>query len=206
MKTLFHLPYLPNIHWFSVFLKSEDIWIEREENFVKSSDRNRCIIAGANGPILLTIPLKGGRDTHRLYKDTQIAMVDNWPGRHWQSIRSAYGGAPFFEHYAHRLEPFFLCKDFSSLFVFNAELHTLILSMLKVNKEWRFTEEYMLDPEASIDYRHLGSQAKTKQLTLPRYYQLFEARNGFQSNLSIIDLIFHLGPQAKDYLLQLNIT
>jgi hypothetical protein len=41
-------------------------------------------------------------------------------------------------------------------------------------------------------------------VNFPRYYQLFEARNGFQPNLSIIDLIFHLGPQAKDYLLQLN--
>lgn len=204
MLTLLHLPYLPNAYWFSIFLKSETVLIEREENFVKSTDRNRCSIAGANGALLLTIPLQGGRDTHRLYKETQIAIVDNWANRHWQSIRSAYGGSPFFEHYAPKLEPFYLRKEYSSLFDFNSELLQAILAMLKVNKAITYTDSYLPVYEGVNDKRISQSKLVTEEIIFPRYYQLFEARNGFQPNLSIIDLIFQLGPQVKDYLLQLN--
>jgi hypothetical protein len=204
MLTLLHLPYLPNDYWFSIFLKSEEVMIEQEENFVKSTDRNRCSIAGANGVLLLTIPIKGGRDTHRLYKETQIAMVDNWASRHWQSIRSAYGGAPFFEHYAPKLEPYFLRKEYTSLFAFNQELVLVILAMLKVTKPITYTDSYQPIYEGINDKRNLDFRQAASAVNFPRYYQLFETRNGFQPNLSIIDLIFHLGPQAKDYLLQLN--
>lgn len=204
MLTLFHLPYLPNAYWFSLFLQSADVLIEREENFVKSTDRNRCTIAGANGALLLTIPLAGGRDTHRLYRETKIAMVDNWPSRHWQSIRSAYGGAPFFEHYAPKLEPFYLHQEHTSLFEFNAALLDAVLFMLKVTKKITYTDSYLPIYEGVNDKRSALKKSGVEQIHFPRYYQLFEARNGFQANLSIIDLIFHLGPQAKDYLLQLK--
>ena len=104
---LVELPYLPNIVWFSNFLKMENVWIEREENFVKSTFRNRCEIAGANGRQMLSIPLQGGRDHHRLYKETRILNDTRWQKIHWQGIRSAYGSAPYFEFYEDRIRKFY---------------------------------------------------------------------------------------------------
>ena len=36
--------------------------------------------------------------------------------------------------------------------------------------------------------------------TYPRYIQIFEDKHGFQNNLSILDLLFHEGPESLNYL------
>ncbi len=192
---LLELPYLPNIIWFRKFLKYENILIEREENFVKSTFRNRCEIAGANGKQKLSIPVVGGRDHHQLYKNVKIDNSVPWQKIHWQSIRSAYGSTPFFEFYAERFQPFYE-KEFEFLFEFNHELLKTVLKILKTEKMFELTSVFKKQPEGMIDLR-----GKKEVETLKRYYQSFEERNGFQENLSIIDVIFNLGPQAKECLL-----
>ena len=127
------LQYLPNISWFKNYVKYERVWIEKEENFVKSTGRNRCSIAGANGPQILTIPLLGGRDHHRKYTDTKIAYTTHWQDSHWHSIKSAYGSAPYFEFYAHIFQKFYE-KPYVFLYDFNHDLLQAVLSALKLVK------------------------------------------------------------------------
>lgn len=197
---LIELPYLPSILWFRNFLRFENVCIECEENFVKSTYRNRCEIAGANGRQMLSIPLQGGRDHHRLYKETRILSDKRWQRIHWQSIRSAYGSAPFFEFYEDRFCRFYE-TEFEYLFDFNYQLLHSLLMTLKIDKSFRFTEVYETRPETTVDCRNVS----TKEIEMnPRYYQVFETRNGFQPKLSIVDLIFHEGPAAKEYLLRLK--
>ena len=192
--TLLELPYLPNVIWFRNFLKYENTLIEREENFVKSSFRNRCEIAGANGKQKLSIPIVGGRDHHQLYKNVKVDNSVQWQKIHWQSIRSAYGSTPFFEFYAERFQPFYE-KEFEFLFEFNHELLKTVLKILKTEKAFELTSMFYKQPEGVIDLR-----GKKEAEPLKRYYQTFEDRNGFQENLSVIDVVFNLGPQAKEYL------
>lgn len=195
---LLSLHYLPDIAWFRNYLNYEVIRIEKQENFVKSTGRNRCDIAGANGRQTLTIPLAGGRDHHRKYTDTKIAYVSNWQDSHWHSIKSAYGSTPYFEFYAHIFQKFYE-KQYEHLFDFNADLLTAVLSVLKVKKGFEFTTTYEKNVAGKIDLRSgRGSLKHTPDF--PRYLQVFEERNGFISNLSILDLIFHLGPQSTDYI------
>lgn len=196
-KAVIDLQYLPSIQWFAQYLKYEQIWIERCENFVKSTGRNRCAIAGANGKQLLTIPLSGGRDSHRLYTDVGISYIADWQKNHWQSIVSAYGSTPYFEHYAYRLQPFYE-KQYTTLFEFNLQLLHVVMKMLKAEGEMLFTDAYAKANDSLIDLR---SNRKNDELTIPPYYQIFGDKNGFIPNLSIIDLIFHKGPEAKEYLL-----
>ena len=197
---LLDLQYLPNISWFARFTQYEHIWIEKHENFVKSTGRNRCEVAGANGRQTLTIPLLGGRDHHQKYTETKMAYSSNWKDSHWHSIKSAYGSAPYFEFYAHIFQKFYE-KEHVFLYDFNLELLNSVLSMLKLSKGYEFTTEYQKEP---IDKANLRSTRNTTIViqSLPRYYQVFEERNGFISNLSILDLIFHLGPESKEYLLK----
>ena len=194
---LFSLHYLPEINWFVNYLTYENIFVERCENFPKSTFRNRCEIAGANGKQVLSIPVRGGRDHHQKYFETKISNVNHWQKNHWQSIQSAYGSAPFFEFYEARLKKNYE-RDFEFLFEFNTEILKTLLKILKTEKEVQYTKVFEKEIKAMKDLR---SVKKREHVLLPRYYQIFEERNGFISNLSIIDLIFHLGPQAKSFLL-----
>lgn len=48
--------YLPPVQWFAKLLKYETVYVEQYENYQKQTYRNRCVIAGPNGPISLTVP------------------------------------------------------------------------------------------------------------------------------------------------------
>ena len=187
----FYLPYLPNISWLQNFVKHDVVFIEAEENFVKSSCRYRCEIAGANGKQILTVPIIGGRDHHQLYKAVKISYSENWQKKHWQSICSAYGSAPFFEFYALKFQPFYE-KQFEFLFEFNLELLNMTLTVLKLKKDFELTTEYQKTNSEMIDLR------SNKQTSSIKYYQVFEARNGFIPNLCVLDLIFNEGYRSKE--------
>ncbi len=196
------LVYLPNISWFQNFLKYESVLIEREENFVKSTYRNRCEIANAAGKMALSIPIIGGRDHHQKYKDVKISYKTNWQHQHWQSLLSSYGSTPFFEFYADRVQNFYE-KEFELLFDFNLELLHMILASLTVKSKLPMTSTYEKLLIGTVDLRNIN-KLKTEQIEIPRYYQVFEERNGFISNLCILDLLFHKGPQSIDYLERLQ--
>ncbi len=188
-EALLYLPYLPNINWLQNFVKHQPV-IEAHENFVKSSLRNRCEIAGANGKQTLSIPLKGGRDHHRLYRDVRISYQEDWQKKHWQSIRSAYGSTPFFEFYADRFQPFYE-QQYEFLFEFNMALLSVALSALKFNNSLTLTESYTV-PYSGIDLRLDDGISNTK------YHQVFEERNGFYPNLCVLDLLFNEGNRSRE--------
>ncbi len=199
---LLDLQYLPNISWFVHYLRCERVYIEKEENFIKSTYRNRCEIAGVGGKLALTIPLLGGRDHHQLYRETKISYAEPWQHNHWQSMLSAYGSAPFFDFYAPKLQSFFE-KECELLFDFNIQLLDGLLSALKIPQKHQLTSIYQKQPLEMTDLRSKKLKLQTHINSYPRYYQVFEDRNGFIGNLSILDLIFHEGPVAKTYLLNL---
>ena len=195
---LLSLHYLPDVLWFRNYLDYETIWIEKHENFVKSTGRNRCEIAGANGRQMLTIPLQGGRDHHQRYTDVKIAYQTNWQDSHWHSIKSAYGSAPYYEFYAHIFQKFYE-KQYPFLYDFNLELLHAVLGVLKVKKGFELTTEFEKPVIDKVDLRSYRG-ALTGGAALPRYYQVFEERHGFMANLSVLDLIFNMGPESGGYL------
>lgn len=200
---LIDVQYLPPVSWFARVVQAKEVLFERCENFVKATNRHRTEIAMTKGRHILSIPLKGGRDSHRLYTDTQISYdAANWQKSHWHSIVAAYGSAPFFEFYEHKLKPFYT-KPYPGLFDYNLELIQLLFGFLKVNVNYKFTGEYIQHPEDVTDYR---SNRLSTFYEITPYYQVFADKTGFQTDVSIIDLIFNLGPAAKEYLLKLELV
>lgn len=195
-SAVFCLHYLPNIEWYCHFIRFDHVVLEKHENFVKSSFRNRCDIYGANGCLTLSIPVAGGRDHHRLYAETKVFNTSNWQRVHWNSIVSAYGKAPFFDYYAPQLQVHYQ-KAWESLFDFNLQLLLQLNTILKIGTPITFTESFKKELSNGItDCRNL------KPLILSRYYQSFENLHGYIPNLSILDLLFHEGPLAVNYLSQ----
>jgi hypothetical protein len=185
--------YLPPVSFFSKIAATDVFLLEKHEHFVKQTCRNRCYIYGANGIQTLSIPLI---NTHEkiAVSEKRIAYGDSWQKLHWRSICSAYGNAPFFIYYKDELAPFYEQK-FDLLFDYNTALLNTLLSMLGLSKEIRFTVEY--EKNVKDDFRDLDQAVPP----LKKYHQVFSDKNGFIPNLSIIDLLFNTGPEAKDFLI-----
>ncbi len=205
MSVLLEIQYLPAIQYFAKLAIGEPVFIEQWEHYQKGSYRNRCHIAAANGLTRLTIPLIKGKNEQQGIRDVRIAYYESWQRQHWQSIRSAYGNAPFFEFYADDLKPFYE-KPYPFLFDFNLEILQTMLCLLRLNVNLQLTESYqekgnpgIIDLRNTIHPRsHL--HAADPHFTPVPYHQVFEDRYDFLPNLSMLDALFCLGPGAVEML------
>lgn len=199
-KTYFHTAYFPSILQAAAITQSKVICIEMQDNYQKQSYRNRSEIATANGKLTLTIPVKHITETNER-KKTKNALIDNsflWQRQHWRSLKNAYQSSPFFEYYEDDLEPIFK-KEYTHLAEVNKASLIFILDALQLDTTIEETDSYQ-DKYDTGDFRNLiNPKIKNKQL-LPFYNQVFESYTGFIPHLSVLDLIFNLGPNALEYL------
>jgi hypothetical protein len=173
--------------------------LERFEHYPKQTYRNRCVIYGANGPQILTIPVTKGQLLKIHTKDIQIDKSVNWTKIHFKAIESAYRCSPFYEHYIDDLLPYYE-RNYKFLYDFNLDLMNTILQMLDVEKSITGTDEFTkIVPKDYEDLRemiHPKQHNNASEYKAPVYRQVFEPKLGFRPNLSIIDLIFNTGPEA----------
>ena len=199
--TLLELHYLPCVQYFSKLVSYKVVYIEQQEHYQKGSYRNRCHIAGANGLLRLSIPLRQGKNEQQGIREVEIAYKEAWQAHHWASIRSAYGNAPFFEFYAGYLQPHFEQKT-THLFDFSLGLLQALAELLQLDCELRLTENYSKEtPENTLDLRDAIHPKKHRRqadrhFQSVSYPQVFLGKHGFLPNLSILDLLFCTGPQA----------
>lgn len=197
MKILLPVFYLPPISWFSEFLNEEnEVVLEQFENFPKQTYRNRTNIYGANGKLSLIIPIH--HTGKRCIKDIEISYAEDWQKLHWKSIKNAYQSSPYFEYYEDKLEKIFSEKP-KFLSEFNLTALEIILKILKSEKEYSFTEEYVKSPEIN-DFRDHFSAKNESEYHMDEYYQTFSDKLGFIKDLSIIDLICNIGPESATYI------
>jgi len=192
--------YLAPIEYYAILLQETDCSIELHEHFVKQSIRNRCDIYGSNGKLQLTIPKQRKGSSKTIIKEIQISYKQDWQKQHWTAIQSAYNSSPFFEYYQDELQPFF--EDEETLLVdFNHKLQEVILELLQQEEgNTRFTKEFQHEGHFS-DFRNHRWKCKSPVA----YDQIFMEKQCFIPNLSIIDLLFNLGPESSDYLHKLDI-
>lgn len=189
--------YLPPVSWFSAFLNPEySVFLEKYENFPKQTYRNRANIYGANGALSLIIPIC--HTGKRAYRDTEISYREDWQKLHWKSIKTAYQSSPYFEFYEDRLQKIF-SSNAKLLLDFNENALQIILEILKQEKEFAWTEEYLKVPP-QLDLRNYFSAKQPSAQSLPEYYQTFSDKHGFLQDLSIIDLLCNKGPETTTYL------
>ena len=199
---LLSIAYFPPVSWMVVAVQSGRISLEIHETYPKQTFRNRCNIATAAGILSLTIPVKRINGNHTKTCDIHIDNSKKWQLLHWRSIETAYNKSPYFLYYRDLFEPIFF-RDYQLLTDFNMELLNCVLKALKLKTiEIQYTTEYKMnrdfyDLRNSFHPKYLHSNVT---FILPRYMQAFEELQGFIPDLSIIDLIFNLGPDALSYL------
>jgi hypothetical protein len=182
--------------------QSEDLVIEKQDNYQKQTYRTRQYIYGANGKLLLNVPIKHREhktDEHQKYKDIRIENAFKWQRLHWKSLEAAYRTSPFFEFYEDEFVSLYENKA-TYLMDFNLRCMQIVMDCLKLESELKFTEKFELTTENYIDKRHLVNSKRSQKAQLENYIQVFQPKFGFISNLSILDLLFNKGPSALEYL------
>ncbi|TSJ40694.1 WbqC family protein [Mucilaginibacter corticis] len=192
--------YLPPVAYFSKLITYKpDILIESQEHFPKQTYRNRANICSPDGILSLTVPVVKGSKVHTKVKDVKISYDFNWQRLHWMSLETCYRRSAYFEYYEDDFAPFYQ-KQFTYLFDYNQQLLQLLLKFIKIQLPLQYTETYEAQYPELNDYRDAMSPKKEYEFEQKPYFQVFEERNGFMKNLSIVDLLFSQGPQTINYL------
>jgi len=145
--------------------------------------------------MLLTVPVTAHGKP--IISDVRLDYTQKWVNNHWRTVRSAYGRAPFFEHYADDLHDI-LFRKVGFLYELNYMLLSMCLKWLKWSMPIRETEIYPDRPADNVFDLRLALQCH--QFYYPiMYNQVFG--NTFVENLSLIDLVFCEGPGASKIVL-----
>jgi hypothetical protein len=166
---------------------------------VKRSFRNRAHILGANGLLRLSIPLETGKHQHSAMKEVRISYNQPWQKIHWQSLTSAYRRSPYFEFYEDKIRHLYT-EPTEFLLGYNKAFITAIAGILKTELVIEDAGSYKATMEGEVkDLRSFIVPGKTLSGLNP-YTQVFSDRFPFESDLSVLDLLFNLGPESRDYL------
>jgi hypothetical protein len=190
--------------------------------YTKNDWRNRNRIKGPNGAFWLTIPV--ARDSVRRSID-QVRIPDSkWQRKHLKSLCECYARAKFFPRYLPFFEDIYVKKNWASLSDLNQTLICEISAFLGLKTrfarssdfrpEGRKTERllallkqagagrYVSGPSARAylkeeAFAEAGIDLIYKTYDYPEYPQLW---GGFMHEVSIVDMLFNLGPEAPEYI------
>ncbi len=201
-KYLLSTAYFPPVAYFSVINRSEEFFIEGMESFQKQTYRTRCYIDSGNGPFFLNIPVARIPENNRFIKDVRLDYSEDWVRQHTRSLISSYGSTPFFEYYFYDdILPVYE-KKHKFLFDMNMEFLELVMNLAGIRKRYSVTVDYDKNPVGIVDLRKIISPKKdySEIYEIKPYYQVFSHKHGFTPGLSILDLLFHEGPNTTSYL------
>jgi len=211
------LPYLGKIVQSDCFVLLDDV------EFTRNGYQNRNRIKTAQGPLVLTAPVK-----QKLAQKIQdVEVHDNgWRKKHWASIQQAYRKAPFFGRYESEVQAFFaepwpnladpvcamlewLVKALgcdirvvrsSSLGVDTSSSRRLVDIVRKLGGTSYLSGSHAL--QAYLDAEVFRADGLTLELfdfNCPPYPQL---HGEFIGNLASLDSLFNVGPEATRQLAQ----
>lgn len=186
--------YMGSVEYFAHLWRGDYV-IDTGEHFIKRSQRNRAVILSANGPLALTVNVEHANTPRRPMRDVRIDYSKRWQHQHWVSIVSAYRSAPYFDHYAPQIEPFYR-REWRYLLDYNMEYTATLLRMLGITAPLHVSERYVEAAEGDTDLRPRHNEGPT--VDVEPYIQVFSDRMPFVAGLSVLDLIMCEGPAAID--------
>ena len=214
--------YIPWKGYFDLIRAADEFILLDDVQFTKRDWRSRNRIKTKDGLLWLSIPVHTkGRYEQRIL-DTTISDP-SWARTHWQTIRSAYGRAPYFDEYAPVFEPLYRTPLSDRLSLVNHSLIVAACSALGITTPLSWSEayhprdgrnerlidlcvksgatEYLSGPAARgyLDERAFNDAGIAVQFAdydgYPEYPQL---HGPFEHAVSVLDLLFCTGPHALD--------
>ncbi len=202
---LLQTTYFGPVQWYQKLHRYDCCYIEQHDSYQKQTYRNRCVIATANGLQALTVPVEHeacNKQEASKTKDLRISDHNQWRRVHWNALQSAYSESPFFDYYADDIHPFFE-KKYTFLLDFNEAIRQTVCALIDIHPNVVYSSAFMVQGPASKDFRdviHAKHPQYDDDFTPKPYWQVFQHRYGFQPNLSVLDLLFCMGPDSIFYL------
>ena len=198
MKSILLPTYFPSLLFWKIILKNNFFWM-KNSYYKKQTLRNRMFIHGANGKLMLSIPIRhSGINQKRFYDDVSIDSSSDWKKNHFKSIKTAYQSSPYFEFYEEDLKNFYQVET-SNLYNFNLKSVELVLKWFEMSTNNRTIDFNIEIYKQSKNVKEIDNREIKKKSNI-KYIQTFEDKNGFIDGLSILDMIFNCGPKTKDYI------
>jgi hypothetical protein len=222
-----HQPqYLPWLGYFDKIRRADVFCYLDDVQYKKNDWQNRNRIKSAQGWQWLTVPVRY-RFPQKL-NEVAVNNAVNWKNKHFQTLISNYNRTPFFKAYAALFE-----QIYSQDWEFLSELNIALIEGLKAvfglgRTETVKSSDFSLrqDPtERLIDicrelkadtylsgpdgvkymdlerFKQSGILVVIQEFAHPVYPQLF---SGFQSHMSVVDLLFNCGPEGIEKIAQVN--
>ncbi|NLE36222.1 MAG: WbqC family protein, partial [Bacteroidales bacterium] len=198
-NVLLSTAYFPPAEYFSLIARTEEVIIERHENYHRQTYRNRCIIMGANGPLPLVVPVLRGSFHKTTISELRTDESKRWRDLHLRGITAAYATAPYFEFYYDLIRDI-ITGPHTFLIDLNSAALAAMCEAIGLSARIKFTEKFEAEGNPENDYRYSITPKKpsgvTGYLYLP-YTQVFGERHGFIPRLSIIDMLLNNGPGTR---------
>jgi hypothetical protein len=214
--------YIPWRGYFDLLAAADEFVVYDDVQYTKNDWRNRNKIKTMRGSEWITIPV-----FHSLQeKINEVKVSDSrWNLKHWSTIQTNYGKAPFFKHFKERFEDSYRNRTEVYLSEINLFFIKMVVDLLNIKTRITLSADYEVGGDkterlVSICKKLNGSvyisgpsarnylqeslfvqegiQVSYFDYTgYTEYPQLFPP---FEPALSILDLLFNCGPEAKNYL------
>jgi hypothetical protein len=216
--------YIPWKGYFDLINSADEFILLDDLQYTRRDWRNRNLIKSLHGLIWLTIPVQVKGKSHQKIKDT-VVSDPKWNQRHWKAIIHNYSKADYFRDLKELFEALYLCTNDKYLSEINYRFITAICKILGISTKISWSMDYDLTEEKTARLISLCKQAgateyvsgptgknyldedlfRSEHIKLsyidysgyPEYGQLYPP---FEHRVSIIDLIFNLGPDATSYM------
>lgn len=219
--------YIPWKGYFDMINFADEFIIYDDVQYSKGSWRNRNQIKTANGLCWLTIPVQTLGRYPGISIDEVLVENNFWVKKHWHSIKSNYSKAPYFEIYSPIFQKIYnRCENLQFLSEINYLFISEICNLLEINtvisssKDYGFSHlsstdrlieickkayaTHYLSGPAAKDYlkeeRFVESNIELSYMDYSDYGSYPQLFGEYQSNVSILDLLFNVGANSKNYM------
>ncbi|HTA62679.1 MAG TPA: WbqC family protein [Bacteroidia bacterium] len=214
--------YIPWKGYFDLIAKSDVFVIYDEVQYTKNDWRNRNLISTQNGLQWLTIPVRQENLSQKIF-ESKIS-VNNWQKKHISSLQGSYSRAKYFDEFKERV---FSLYENQSNFIseINISFIKAICEMLEIKTQIIDSRELNLEGDRNMklvnackklnaDIYISGPAAKNylqtdlfnkesidvEWMDYSGYLEYEQLHKPFQHGVTILDLIFNVGPEANNYL------
>ncbi|MEZ4686226.1 MAG: WbqC family protein [Bacteroidia bacterium] len=192
------LCYFPPVSWLAAVLQYPDVVVEVHQPYQKQRYTSRAHIRVANQVMALSVPVDRRSRRAPIIEKKPVYQQD-WRGNHLRSIVFAYRSSPWFEYYEDHIKEFFE-MEFDNLVKLDLASTGFLMQALGIETELKLTEAFLPADYYGTDLRadfDPGRKNWPSWFGEKSYPQVFE---GFEKDLSGLDLLFNLGPEARGYL------
>lgn len=182
--------YFAPVSYYATLYHADDVVIEACEHYIKQTLRNRCVIATNQGAQVLCINVQKGNRPQTPIREIMLSDHGNWMHQHLYSLATYYGNSPFYEFYIDEIREVMQKGHDGSLFGLNEALRCKVCELIGIEPKVRYSDQWMgVFPD----------QAQWSERFVPTpYYQvsMCEGKKPFQEDMSILDLLFNMGPES----------